>query len=713
MFCLLGALVGTLVGVLPGVGTVATIAMLLPITFGLPPVGALIMLAGIYYGAQYGGSTTSMLVNIPGEATSVITCLDGHQMAKQGRAGPALAIAAIGSFFAGCVATVLVAALGAPLTGLALLFGPAEYFSLMVLGLIFAVVLAKGSVLKAVAMVLVGLLLSMVGSDLETGAGRMTFDIPELADGIGFANIAMGVFGFAEIIRNLELPPESRDILNTKVSGLMPNREGSDRCRPRDRARHHHRFAGRHSAGGRRGDRVVRRLHLREEGCPSIPERFGHGAIEGVAAPESANNAAAQTAFIPLLTLGIPPNAVMALMVGAMTIHGIVPGPQVMTKQPDLFWGMIASMWLGNLMLVIINLPLVGVWVTLLRVPYRLLFPSIIVFCCIGVYSINNSPFDVAHCGGLRRHRILAAQARFRAGPDAARLRAGAADGGEPSPRHADRARRRDGVLHPPDLGGVAEHRDPPADPRRDCRRSGVAATRSSSSRALLEPRHQSRAITAHLGVRLVRWPQVRSPSVSEPAQRHHGRCRADHDLLIRLDWTPARARAKKREAFREVHRARASCRLSPRRTGDSCLGRLRPCIGHLGLGPLAGDLHRDPLVDRGWRLRSGRLFHRRQADAGEAGYRLHLEGCDLAICERKESRPVQGQARGLRPAVRRLLCLGGVAGYTAKGDPRYWKVVDGKLYLNYDAGVQKDWEKDVPGNIANGDKNWPAVLDK
>jgi putative tricarboxylic transport membrane protein len=394
MFCLLGALVGTLVGVLPGVGTVATIAMLLPITFGLPPVGALIMLAGIYYGAQYGGSTTSVLVNIPGEATSVITCLDGHQMAKQGRAGPALAIAAIGSFFAGCVATVLVAALGAPLTGLALLFGPAEYFSLMVLGLIFSVVLAKGSVLKAVAMVLAGLLLSMVGSDLETGAGRMTFDIPELADGIGFANIAMGVFGFAEIIRNLELPPESREILNTKIKGLMPTREDLIVSAPAiARGTIIGSLVGILPGGGA----VIASFagYTLEKKVSKHPERFGHGTIEGVAAPESANNAAAQTAFIPLLTLGIPPNAVMALMVGAMTIHGIVPGPQVMTKQPDLFWGMIASMWLGNLMLVIINLPMVGVWVTLLRVPYRLLFPSIIVFCCIGIYSINNSPFDV------------------------------------------------------------------------------------------------------------------------------------------------------------------------------------------------------------------------------------------------------------------------------------------------------------------------------
>src|ERR1700719_2861709 len=391
--CLVGAMVGTLIGVLPGVGPLATIAMLLPITFGLPPVGALIMLAGIYYGAQYGGSTTSILINIPGEASSVITCLDGNQMARQGRAGPALSIAAIGSFFAGCVSTVLVAALGAPLTSLALLFGPAEYFSLMVLGLIFAVVLAKGSVLKAVAMVLTGLLLSMVGSDLETGAGRMTFDIAELADGIGFANVAMGVLGFAEIVRNLELPAESRDILKTKISGLMPTRQdlidssgaiargtvlGSLVC----------------ILPGRGAVIASFAAYTFEKKLSKHPERFARGAIQGVAAPESANNAAAQTSFIPLLTLGIPPNAVMALMVGAMTIHGTVPGPQVMTKQPELFWGMISSMWLGNLMLIIINLPMVGMWVKLLQVPYRFLFPAILIFCSIGVYSINNAPFD-------------------------------------------------------------------------------------------------------------------------------------------------------------------------------------------------------------------------------------------------------------------------------------------------------------------------------
>src|SRR3982750_3247415 len=391
--CLLGALVGTLIGVLPGIGPLATIAMLLPITFGLPPVGALIMLAGIYYGAMYGGSTTAILVNIPGESASVVTTLDGFQMALQGRAGPALAIAAIGSFFAGCVATLVIAAAAAPLTSVALLFGPAEYFSLMVLGLIFAVVLAKGSVLKAIAGILAGLLLSMVGSDLETGAGRMTFDFAELADGIGFPNIALGVFGFAEIIRNLELPSESREIVQAKVTGLMPTRKDLiDSSGAIARGTVLGSLLGILPGGGA----VIASFaaYTFEKRISKDPSKFGKGAIEGVAAPESANNAAAQTSFIPLLTLGIPPNAVMALMVGAMTIHGIVPGPQVMQKQPELVWGMIASMWVGNLMLLIINLPLVGIWVRLLRVPYRLMFPCIVIFFAIGIYSVNNAPVD-------------------------------------------------------------------------------------------------------------------------------------------------------------------------------------------------------------------------------------------------------------------------------------------------------------------------------
>jgi putative tricarboxylic transport membrane protein len=391
--CLLGCLIGTLVGVLPGVGPIATIAMLLPITFGLDPVGALIMLAGIYYGAQYGGSTTAILVNIPGEATSVVTVLDGHQMARNGRAGAALGISAIGSFFAGCVATIVIAALAAPLTRVALLFGPAEYFSLMVMGLIFAVVLARGSVIKAVAMVLCGLILSTVGQDLETGADRMTFRWPELSDGIDFTTIAMGMFGFAEILRNLE-NPETRDVLRNRIGSLLPNWDELKRSvMPVLRGTGLGATLGILPGNGAVLGPFA--SYTLEKKIAKDPSRFGKGAIEGVAGPESANNAGAQTSFIPLLTLGIPPNAVMALMVGAMTIHGIVPGPQVMEKRPDLFWGMIASMWLGNLMLLIINLPMIGVWVKLLKVPYRMLFPSILMFCCIGIYSVNNNPFDV------------------------------------------------------------------------------------------------------------------------------------------------------------------------------------------------------------------------------------------------------------------------------------------------------------------------------
>jgi putative tricarboxylic transport membrane protein len=389
----IGCLVGTLVGVLPGVGPIATITMLLPITFGVDPVGALIMLAGIYYGAQYGGSTTAILVNIPGEATAVVTTLDGHEMARRGRAGVALGIAAIGSFFAGCVATLVVAALAAPLTRLALLFGPAEYFSLMVMGLVFAVVLARGSILKAIGMILLGVLLSTVGTDLETGVERMTLGYTPLANGIDFAVLAMGIFGFAEVLRNLE-SKETRDVVKQAIGRVLPSLEDLKRS----------------AAPILRGSLLGGALgilpgngavlgpfasYTLEKKLAKDPRRFGRGAIEGVAGPESANNAGAQTSFIPLLTLGIPPNAVMALMVGAMTIHGIVPGPQVMTRNPALFWGMIASMWIGNLMLLVINLPLVGMWVKFLKVPYRLMYPAILVFSCIGIYSVNNSPSDV------------------------------------------------------------------------------------------------------------------------------------------------------------------------------------------------------------------------------------------------------------------------------------------------------------------------------
>ena len=397
LLCFVGCLVGTLIGVLPGVGPIATIAMLLPITFGLDPIGALIMLAGIYYGAQYGGSTTAILVNIPGEATSVVTTLDGHQMARQGRAGVALGVAALGSFFAGCVATLLIAGLGAPLTKLALVFGPAEYFALMVMGLVFAVVLARGSILKAVAMILAGVLLSTVGTDLETGEERMTFGLPFLSDGIDFAVLAMGLFGIAEVLRNLDAP-EGRDVVRGAIGRLLPTREDLRQCvAPVLRG-----TAIGSVLGILPGNGAVLgpfAAYTVEKRIARDGSRFGRGAIEGVAGPESANNAGAQTSFIPLLTLGIPPNAVMALMVGAMTIHGIVPGPQVMTRNPELFWGMIASMWVGNLMLLVINLPLVGLWVRLLQVPYRLMFPAIIMFCCIGIYSINSLPPDVLMIG--------------------------------------------------------------------------------------------------------------------------------------------------------------------------------------------------------------------------------------------------------------------------------------------------------------------------
>jgi putative tricarboxylic transport membrane protein len=389
----IGCLVGTLIGVLPGVGPIATIAMLMPLTLKVDPTGALIMLAGIYYGAQYGGSTTAILVNMPGEVTAVVTALDGHEMAKQGRAGAALGIAALGSFFAGTVATLLIAGIGAPLTRLALLFGPAEYFGLMVFGLGLAIVLARGSVLKAVIMVVLGLLLSTVGTDLETGQDRLTLGIPELSDGVDFAVLAMGLFGIAEVLRNLE-NPESRNVAIAQIGRLLPTRAELKRCfGPIVRATGIGSVLGILPGNGAVLGPFA--SYALEKKLAKDPSRFGQGAIEGVAGPESANNAGAQTSFIPLLTLGIPPNAVMALMVGAMTIHGLIPGPQVITKYPNLFWGMIASMWIGNLLLLIINLPLIGLWVRLLKVPYRLMFTTILLFCAIGIYSINNNPYDV------------------------------------------------------------------------------------------------------------------------------------------------------------------------------------------------------------------------------------------------------------------------------------------------------------------------------
>ncbi|MEI7969654.1 MAG: tripartite tricarboxylate transporter permease [Betaproteobacteria bacterium] len=392
-YCFVGVVLGTLIGVLPGIGPVATISMLLPITFTLEPTSALIMLAGIYYGAQYGGSTSAILVNLPGEASSVVTCLDGYAMARAGRAGEALAIAAIGSFFAGCVATLILAAAAPPLAELAFKFGAAEYFSLMVLGLVAAVVLAQGSLIKAVAMILLGILLGLVGMDTTTGDQRYTFDLPELSDGIGFVVVAMGLFGFAEIIVNLERG-ENREVLSQKLGRLFPAREEFGRAwRAILRGTGIGSVLGVLPGGGALLGSFA--SYMVEKRLAKDSSRFGNGAIEGVAGPESANNAGAQTSFIPMLTLGIPPNAVMALMIGAMTLHGIQPGPQVMARQPELFWGMIASMWVGNLMLVILNLPLIGVWVRLLSVPYRLLYPAILLFCTIGLYSLQSSVLDV------------------------------------------------------------------------------------------------------------------------------------------------------------------------------------------------------------------------------------------------------------------------------------------------------------------------------
>jgi len=394
MYCFIGVFLGTAIGVLPGIGPLATIAMLLPITYQLSdPTTALIMLAGIYYGSQYGGSTTAILVNLPGESSSVVTVLDGYQMARQGRAGPALAIAAIGSFFAGTVSTFLLAAFAPPLAEVAFKFGPAEYFSLMVLGLVAAVVLANGSVVKALGMVVLGLLLGMIGTDVNSGVARFSFDIPELTDGVEFAVVAMGMFGFAEIILNLE-QKEDRSILAAKIKGLFPTlADLKSSAMPILRGTALGSFLGILPGGG--ATLAAFSAYALEKKMSKTPERFGKGAIEGVAGPEAANNAGSQMSFVPMLTLGLPTNAVMALMIAAMMIHNVQPGPQVMSSNPKLFWGLICSMWIGNVMLVILNLPLIGIWIKLLTIPYRLLYPAILLFCCIGAYSVNNNVFDV------------------------------------------------------------------------------------------------------------------------------------------------------------------------------------------------------------------------------------------------------------------------------------------------------------------------------
>ena len=393
LYCMIGVSVGTLIGVLPGIGPLATIAMLLPITFNVAPVGALIMLAGIYYGAQYGGSTTAILVNLPGETSAGVTCIDGYQMARQGRAGPALAIAAIGSFIAGTFGTMLIALAGPPLAELALKFGAPEYFSLMLMGLVAAAVLAQGDMVKSLAMVAMGLLLGIIGTDVNTGVQRFSFGITELSDGIGFIVVAVGVFAIGEIVANLG-DPEKRTIFTEKVKNLMPTWADFKQCMaPIARGTLLGSFFG--VLPGTGPAIASFSSYMVEKKLAKDPSRFGKGAIEGVAGPESANNADAQCKFIPMLTLGLPASGVMALMLGALTIQGIQPGPEVMTTRPELFWGLIASMWIGNALLVVLNLPMIGLWVKLLKVPYRLLFPAIMAFSAIGIYSVNNSSFEI------------------------------------------------------------------------------------------------------------------------------------------------------------------------------------------------------------------------------------------------------------------------------------------------------------------------------
>ncbi len=399
-FAFLGCLLGTVVGVLPGIGTIATIAMLLPVTFGMDPLSSLVMLAGIYYGAQYGGSTTSILINMPGEASSIVTAIDGHQMARRGRAGAALATAAIASFFAGTVGTLFIALIGPPLSSFALQFNSPEYVGLLLLGLTMGVVLGRGSLIKATAMVLVGLLLGLVGTDLSTGVMRYTLGLTELWDGISFLAVVIGLFGVTEIMRNLEEPEQRRSTIGTSLRDLYPSRAEFRAAWP----------------AAVRGTGIGSLLGVLPGAGPTLssfasytlekkiskrPAEFGNGAIAGVSGPEAANNAAAQTSFIPLLTLGLPSNPIMALMMGAMMIQGIAPGAAVMTDRPELFWGMIASMWIGNLILVVLNLPLIGLWVRLLSVPYKVLFPMILMFCVIGVYSDHSGVLQMSLLAGF------------------------------------------------------------------------------------------------------------------------------------------------------------------------------------------------------------------------------------------------------------------------------------------------------------------------
>jgi len=393
LYCFIGVFIGTLIGVLPGIGPVGAMSILLPVTVQIPPISSIIMLAGIYYGSMYGGSTTSILVNIPGEAASVVTCLDGYQMAKQGRAGPALGIAAFGSFIAGTLSVVGLAFLAPPLGEWALKFGPPEYFSVMVLGMTMLIYLASGSIPKAMMMALVGVLVASVGMDATSATQRFTLGILELNDGIGLIPLAMGLFGISEVLINVEQGLK-RELAKEKIKGLLPTRQDwKDSTAPIARGSLLGFLFGILPGGGGVTSSFI--SYAVEKRVSRHPEKFGKGAIEGVAGPESANNAATGGGFVPLLTLGIPSNPAMAMLLGALLIHGMQPGPLLMQKQPDLFWGVVTSMYVGNGMLLLLNLPMIGIWVQVLKIPYRILFPLILLFCLIGAYSINNSVADV------------------------------------------------------------------------------------------------------------------------------------------------------------------------------------------------------------------------------------------------------------------------------------------------------------------------------
>jgi putative tricarboxylic transport membrane protein len=392
-FCFMGVLIGTLVGVLPGLGPVAAMSLLLPSTFHVSPVSAIIMLAGIYYGAMYGGSTTSILVNIPGEAASVVTCLDGYQMARKGRAGPALGIAAFGSFIGGTLSIIGLMFMAPPLAEMALQFGPPEYFTLMLLGLIILTFLASGSMPKALMMAAFGLFLGLIGMDIMTATPRFTFNLYFLMDGVGLVPVVMGLFGVSEVLLNVEARIK-QDVFQTKIKGLLPNlKDWRDSTWPIIRGSVLGFFLGILPGGGAVISSFV--SYGVEKKCSRHPEKFGTGVIEGVAGPETANNAATGGAFIPLLTLGIPANAVMAMLLGALIIYGMQPGPMLIKQHPDLFWGVVTSMYIGNAMLLVLNLPLIGVWVKILKIPYPILFPLILLFCLIGVFSLNNNVGEI------------------------------------------------------------------------------------------------------------------------------------------------------------------------------------------------------------------------------------------------------------------------------------------------------------------------------